>query len=85
MRKQVQGDRAIPGAWAHCSPSVATGYFSSHSVAEILKLMHARRNSWVALYPGRVALGTRLTPGLPRHIFCDATTDFMNECIAKAD
>ena len=23
-RKQVQGDRVIPGAWALCSPSVAT-------------------------------------------------------------
>ena len=62
-----------------------TGYFSSHSVAEILKHMHARRNSWVASYPVRMALGMRLTPGLPRNIFCDATTDFMNECIAKAD
>ena len=47
--------------------------------------MHARRNFWVASYPGRMALGTRLTPGLPRNIFCDATTDFMNEWIAKAD
>ena len=36
--------------------------------------MHGRRNSWVASYPGRMALGTRLTPGLPRKIFCDATT-----------
>ena len=52
---------------------------------EILKHMHGRRNSWVASYPGYMALGTRLTPGLPRNIFCDATTDFMNECIAKAD
>ena len=47
--------------------------------------MHARRNSSVASYPGRVALGTRLTPGLARNIFCDDATDFMNECIAKAD
>ena len=52
---------------------------------EILKHMHAHRNSWVASYPGRMALGKRLTPGLPRNIFCDDTTDYMNECIAKAD